>query len=452
MGQKYEKVLSDVYLFWNGGSVCFFCILVDDKLLIKMKLNFLKSGLDSLKKGFQHLIEYEKNTFYKENKNNDEVRYYYLKDAILFIQHGIEILIKSIIQKHSEYLIFSQIDSNVKAAIRQKNEQKLNSVFESDLKHKIHTVTFLESIERLKIIPNIKVSKTLESRLKELESYRNIIMHSEPYINEYDINKTFDGLSDELDMFFAQNIGENYKTISGYDNLVQSIENFKEIYKEKGLELKIKTVEIILSALRKAKISLGSNEVKRITNIDSCSKFLTEIFNSDLVFGTDLYNGYCSGLVNKIVRKENDIFSLYTADNETYYEFKLLSLIIYIPSINDDKSPIIFIESDTIEYIAENYDRTELSEFDNIKMLRYLKMIKENKLVFNQSEIYSIHDNENIKSTDYEDNIRFFTKGIFCFLNVQGLNYNRRYKGLVWKDKGMNGKEFEVKLRNILTE
>jgi hypothetical protein len=24
MRQKYEKVLSDVYLFWNGRSVCFF--------------------------------------------------------------------------------------------------------------------------------------------------------------------------------------------------------------------------------------------------------------------------------------------------------------------------------------------------------------------------------------------------------------------------------------------
>lgn len=417
-----------------------------------MKLNFLDSGLDSLKKGFQHLIEYEKNTFYLKKKNADEVRFYHLKDAILFIQHGIEILVKSIIHNHSEYLIFSQIDSNVKAAIRQKNEQNLNSVFESDLKHKIHTVTFLESIERLKIIPNIKISKALEKRLKELESYRNIIMHSEPYLNEYDINETFDGLSDELDLFFFQNIGEKYKMISGYDNLIKSMESFKEIYREKGLELKIKTVEIILSALKKAKISLGSNEVKRITNIDNCSKFLTEIFNSDLLFGTDLYNGYCSGAVNKIVRKEDNIFALYTADNETYYEFKLKSIIIYIPSINDDKSPIVFIESDTIEYIPENFDNAELSIFDNIKTLRYIKIIESNKFIYNESEVYSFHENEYAKNKEYEDNIRFFTKGLFCYLNVQGLEYNQGYKGLIWKEKAMNGKELEVGLRDILTK
>ena len=62
--------------------------------------------------------------------------------------------------------------------------------------------------------------------------------------------------------------------ISGYDNLIKSMESFNQVYREKGLELKIKTVEIILSALKKAKISLGSNEVKRMTNIDNCSKFL----------------------------------------------------------------------------------------------------------------------------------------------------------------------------------
>lgn len=417
-----------------------------------MKLNFLDSGLDSLKKGFQNLIEYEKNTFYLKKKIADEDRFYQLKDAILFTQHGIEILVKSIIHNHSEYLIFSQIDANVKAAIQQKNQQNLNSVFESDLKHKIHTVTFLESIERLKIIPNVKISKTLESRLKELESYRNIIMHSEPYLNEYDINETFDGLSDELDLFFSQNIGEKYKMISGYDNLITSMESFKEIYKEKGLGLKIKTVEIIVSALKKAKISLGSNEVKRITNINNCSKFLTEMFNSDLLFGTDLYNGYCSGAVNKIIRKEDNIFALYTADNQTYYEFKLKSIIIYIPNINDDKSPIVFIESDTIEYVPENFDNAELSIFDNIKTLRYLKIIEENKFIYKESDVYSFHEHEDTRYKEYEDNIRFFTKGLFCFLNVQGLEYNQGYKRLIWKEKAMNGKELEVGLRDILTK
>src|SRR5690606_20703991 len=102
-----------------------------------------------------------------------------------------------------------------------------NSVFESDLKNKIHTVSFLEAIERLKIIPSIEISKSLESRLIELETYRNIIMHSEAHLNESQINNTLDGLSDDLDIFFIKNIGTKYKTISGYGVLLKNIKKYK---------------------------------------------------------------------------------------------------------------------------------------------------------------------------------------------------------------------------------
>jgi hypothetical protein len=417
-----------------------------------MKLNFLDSGLDSLKKGYQSLLKYEKVTFYNEEEVSEELRFYHLKDAILFIQHGIEILIKKIIQNHSEYLLFSKIDIHVKNALKQKNDRKLNSVFETELKHKIHTVTFNESIERLKIIPQVKLTINLEKRLNELESYRNIIMHSEPYLNEYEINNTFDGLSDELDIFFKENIGETYKMISGYDELMKNIENFKDILKDKGLELKIKSVEIILKALKKAKISIGSNEVKRITNIDSCAKFLEEMFSSKLIFGTDLYNGYCSGSVKNFERQGESLFEFYTSDNETYYQFKIKSIILYIPSINDDKSPIIFIESDNIKHNSKDYEGQELEVFDNIKTLSFLKMKNDGSLVYGNDKINSVYENEGIQYNEYEDYRKFFTKGMFCFLNIQGLQYNQGYKRFIWKEKTMDGKQFEVVMRNVLTK
>lgn len=416
-----------------------------------MKLNFLDSGMDSLKKGFESFLNYERITFFNEDNISEEMRFYHLKDAILFIQHGIEILVKKIIQNHSEYLLFSQIDNHVKNALKQKHEQNLNSVFETDLKHKIHTVTFNESIERLKIIPQVKISSQLEKRLNELESYRNIIMHSEPYLNEYDINATFDGLSDELDIFFHENIGESYKMISGYDELMKATEDLKELLKENGLDLKIKSVETILRALKKAKISIGSNEVKRITNINKCAKFLEEIFNSKLTFGTDLYNGYCSGEVKEFKRIGESLFQFYTADNVTFYQFKIKSIILYIPSITDDKSPIIFIESDKIESI-ESYEEQDLRVSNGIETLSFLKMKSDDRYIYTKEEIYSIYGNEDINYHEYEKYIKFHTKGMFCFLNVQGLQYNQGYKRFIWKEKTMDGKQFEVIMRNILTK
>lgn len=414
-----------------------------------MKLNFLNSGIDSLKKGFENLNKYETINFSNTSAKNKEKRFYYLKDAILFIQHGIEVLFKSILTRHSEYLIFSQIDSNVKKAFIQKKQRNLNSVFESDLKNKIHTVTFLESIERLKIIPTVEISKSLEHRLNELESYRNIIMHSEPHLNESQINMTLDGLSDDLDTFFIKNIGAKYKTISGYSSLIRNMSKFKTLLAKKELELKTYSIDIILKALKHSNISIGSNEVKRITNLNSCTKFLTEIFASDLVFGTDLYNGYCSGRVTKIKRKNGNIFEMFTADNNAYFEFKLKSIIINIPKIVSEKSPIIFIESDNIEFDEQNWKKEYLEEFREIKSIHYYQGKENNEIVYS-GEIDD--DDDQIEYEKFDSYVRFLTKGIYCFLNIHGLEYNRNYAKLVEELRAMDGKKLEVELRDNILE
>ncbi|MBD3907031.1 hypothetical protein NAL32_17915 [Chryseobacterium sp. Ch-15] len=94
-----------------------------------MKLNYIQNGLDSLQKGYKNLIEYENLTF---SENSDSTnRFFYLKDAILFVHHGIEILIKKILHNYNELLLFSQIDSHLKNAIIEKNKNNLNSVFET---------------------------------------------------------------------------------------------------------------------------------------------------------------------------------------------------------------------------------------------------------------------------------------------------------------------------------
>lgn len=413
-----------------------------------MKLNFLNSGIDSLKKGFENLYRYESINYSNSSSRAKEKRFYFLKDAILFIQHGIEILFKSILNQHSEYLLFSQIDSNVKKALLQKKERNLNSVFESDLKNKIHTVTFFESIERLKTLPSVEISKSLENRLIELESYRNIIMHSEPYLNESQINKTLDGLSDDLDIFFMKNIGSKYKTISGYSLLIKNIKKYKSLLKHKELQLKIHSIDTIVKSLKHSNISIGSNELKYITNLNSCTKFLTEIFESDLVFGTDLYNGYCSGKVTRIKRKSNNIFEIFTEDNNSYFEFKLKGIIIYIPKIVSDKSPIIFIESDNIDLDEKEWKKEFIEEYNEIKSIHYYQGVENDKIVFRDE----IDDDDEFDYEGYETYVRFFTKGIFCFLNIQGLEYNRNYAELVEILHDMDGKKFEIELRNNILE
>ncbi|MGO4710482.1 hypothetical protein AB4Y90_15540, partial [Chryseobacterium sp. 2TAF14] len=217
-----------------------------------MKLNYIQNGLDSLQKGYKNLIEYENLTF-TENSDNDN-RFFYLKDAILFIHHGIEILIKKTLHNHNELLLFSQIDSHLKNAIIEKNKNGFNSVFETKLSHKIHTVNFSESLERIKIIPNLKLSNNLESKFKSLEMYRNIIMHSEPFINEYLIINTFEDLADELDIFFESALPNEYKSITNYDKFKQTYEIYNDFANDEDFVDVLNINKIIIQALDKAQI------------------------------------------------------------------------------------------------------------------------------------------------------------------------------------------------------
>lgn len=412
-----------------------------------MKLYFLESGIDSLKKGFDYLIKYEESYFAKRQSKE---RYYDLKDSILFIQHGIEILLKQILVSHSEYLIFSQIDESVKKAYKEKHDKKLNSVFESSLKNRLHTVSFTEAIERIKISAKFPMSNNLEKKIRELESYRNIIMHSEVHLNEIEIHQTFDGISDELDVFFLNNIGSKYKTISGYSSLLKNYSQLKDLLAQKNLKLKAEVIEILIDIFKKCELSIGVNEVKRITNINTATKFFEILFNSSLRFGTDLYNGYCSGNVRTIKRIGDKQFSMHTPDNSAFFDFAFKSLIIYVPEIESASSPIIFIESDNDK--VEESLVTFISERNEVKVIESMYSIKDERFIYNPIEINEIVENENYNYDDFEDHTRFLTKGLFCFINIQSLEYNRNYKLFIYNNKHIDGKEFEVLFRKLINE
>src|SRR5688572_14759722 len=140
-----------------------------------MEISFLDNGLDSLKKGFESLKEYEELALQVNDKTSK--KYFKLKDSILNVQHGVEILIKHILNKENELLLFSQIDNHVKNALSEKKRSNLKSVFETSHGKLIHTATFKESLDRLVKICGIDISIKLGKKLVKLEEFRNQIMH-----------------------------------------------------------------------------------------------------------------------------------------------------------------------------------------------------------------------------------------------------------------------------------
>lgn len=67
----------------------------------KIRISLKENGIHSFNKGLSDFAEYE-----KDNKQDD----FKLKEAILFIHHGIELLLKQVlVDTGGEYLIFADL-------------------------------------------------------------------------------------------------------------------------------------------------------------------------------------------------------------------------------------------------------------------------------------------------------------------------------------------------------
>lgn len=380
--------------------------------------------MDSLQKGYKFLQDYEKNILASPDKA--EERYFILKDAILSIHHAIEILFKSILFKHSEYLIFSEMNKYVKNAYVEKRNKNLASIFETSLKDKIHTVTFEESINRVETVCGNPLEKDLKDKINQLNAYRNLIIHSEIFLNENDINDTFDEFIDKLDIYFYKVLGKEYKRLSGYSELSHNYEKYKESLTERKSQWKAQVIEKFISSFEKTSISMGCNEVKIIKDINVAMKIIKELEQVNVVFGIDMYDYSCSGKT-EIRRYDQNKISFFTYDNNADFIFTFKSMLIYIPLLENDLSPILFFESDKME-IEDRLQPFIETNYHQKKQLSGIYFVDDKKEVYDPKELHAFeerleYDENFVVPNYYRIEKHIDPVGIFGFANIQGLRY-----------------------------
>lgn len=422
-----------------------------------MKISFLNNGMDSLRKGYDFLRDYEISLMEKSELGSESIteedRYYLLKDAILAIHHGVEVLLKSILFEKSEYLVFTELNRHVQNAFIEKRNKKLDSVFETSLKDKIHTINYDESRTRVEAFCGFTIPKKLNQKLEDLQNYRNLITHSEINLNENDIAATFEDFLDVLDGFFFNAIGQKYKTLNGYSELQKNYEDYsKELLKRK-LQLKKVVMDVFMHAFKQNSIGMGEHEVKIISDINIATSIIESLNKEKLIFGVDLYNGYCSGHVS--IRRINDTeFSFFTHDNNADFRFKFKRLLIYLPKIIEPTSPILFFESDDMKVESE-WQQNIVADFHGRKVLSGLCYVEEGRETYDQSELYAFenkieYDPDYIIPNYYRIE-KFLSRGVFGFANVQGLKYGS-VERILQKFKDRSLKDLEVSLRETLNE
>jgi hypothetical protein len=388
-----------------------------------VRIKLLENGLDSLKKGFEKLHLYEE--MHHIDRSGPE-RYFVLKDAVLAIHHGVEILFKEVLNRQNELLVFEAIDKQLKAAFVTKRQMGLDSLFETN--SKLRTVSFDEAIDRVQTICGYELRNEFRSKLDRLQECRNQIIHSEVSVDEIHLNSIFAGLVDEIDVFFSQAIGREYSTITGYAQLQDSYQKYLASLDETKARInKMEAIGLFLKAIQTCSLAMGENEVKIVESINTATKFVDVLCGSTFQFGTDLYNGHCSGDI-RIKRHDEGHFCIQAKDILWDYVFRFKSLLVFMPGIEGDFSPILFFEAaeDVVDKSIRGYAQTDHCG------RRYLEGIHfpdEGRTEWIPEKVREFHfrrlEDEKFHIPRFQRIQMYIDAGVFCFVNVKTLDYGR---------------------------
>ncbi|GAQ19032.1 hypothetical protein OPHB3_2991 [Oceanobacillus picturae] len=137
-----------------------------------MRYDLFTNGVDSLKQAY---ICIEKIGELKEGLEHN------VKDSILALNHAFETLFKYILKNENEYLIFSNIDSYMKAKEAMQQQGKSN-IFE--VRSNLNTVGLSEALRRLELLCNYEISGDLKGATDYLIEIRNKLQHYELIISK----------------------------------------------------------------------------------------------------------------------------------------------------------------------------------------------------------------------------------------------------------------------------
>lgn len=390
-----------------------------------MKISLIDNGLDSLTKGFESLKHYEE---LKTAGAGDAKRFSVLKDAILSIQHGIEILFKYLLKENNEVLLFSEVNSKLKAAYQKRSAGEISELFEAE---GVHTVTFRESIERVNYILGIQISTKLEKILLKIEKWRNGIIHSAALLDEDEVsNVLFDAMI-RLDEFFGPNIGERYQSGQGRHDLDRAYRLFKAIHGDHVNTVKEGVVKRLIE-------SLAANGIKRVTSPgvfvikDAKTAFaiLQSMQGEDATYGCDFINLHCSGraYITELAGQEMTISSV---DNRADYIFNFSGLLVFVPEIKDEFSPLVFLYSAGMPAIGQN---GKVSDYKGFQTQEGILLTASNNKIWSRDELSAFHAegeaDEMRQRPGYRGLLRFLSEGMICFLNIQSLSHGSATKFL----------------------
>ncbi|WP_078177404.1 hypothetical protein [Bacillus mycoides] len=189
-----------------------------------MKFTLLDNGADSLKSAYENL---------ETLKNIAEGGQHRLKDSVIFLNHGVELLLKLILKKHSPPLMFDKINEYLEAKQKLKKKEDAKTVF--DINKKLKTVSLFEALTRVEYLCDIDIPENFRGSILYVNKIRNQFMHYEVELDEQETET----LVTKLQICYEETIEFLEKHIEDLDDIIQDsrFELTTEEYEEQQAEI-----------------------------------------------------------------------------------------------------------------------------------------------------------------------------------------------------------------------
>ncbi|ORC44459.1 hypothetical protein B2G74_33170 [Burkholderia sp. A27] len=412
-----------------------------------MRISLIDNGLDSLRKAYSFLKEYED---LREAGAEEIPRFFKLKDAILSMQHGIEILLKYLLSSQNEILLFSEINQKLRAAYARRRAGDIEHLYEND---DVHTVTFKESIDRVNDICGLHVPEKLRKDLLKVEKWRNSITHAAILQNEQEVSGVLSRLMPQLDEFFSPTIGDTYVQGQGRSELDRAFRLFKTVHGEHPNTAKSAVIERLIRSLQENNIkSVTAPGVFSTDDVSKAYSILCNMQGGGITYGADMINLHCSGEMQISNLDPDGVMELYAVDIEVRYTFQFDRLVVYVPQVEGSTSPLIFVYAKKSPVLGNDPD---LSEKFGYQTQAGIEFVDDGSAEWGKEAIYRMLDaeNEQGESSDGGDDdfptsrtlnrhfirkYRFLSHCCVCFMNIQTLSHGAA-KQILYSEGQMGG-------------
>ncbi len=276
--------------------------------IISLKMGLLDNGSHSLKRGFE---------VWKQWHSTEDA--WLLKESIIWVHHGVELLLKQLLVQNNEFLVFQDVNKAVeRLGILRKKEgmehAEVLDLFEHD--DTVTSIGFKSLLDRVAItlsIEELNDGKKLRKSLEKLTRFRNKIVH---YSIEINTLETASLISSILDPFLSL-LSREVKN-SHFNNFV--IKEIRKVAQPLQEYLKYIRKEIVTSAIESTveafKIGKHVGIVRQVTGSGLTSTlvdYLHEISKPSLISNRKIF------IVSDRVDSLKILFNLLDGNSQVHF-------------------------------------------------------------------------------------------------------------------------------------